>query len=122
MTVFPEETELHEGNEAYLDDDNFHEPESDHWWEHETFWFWLCGDADVPGLRQRGDEHRDHADHGNPFASDESGGSSVIVTFLALGLLQCIHVQSQLSSKRGGYFRFEVSLIEEKNSRLSRRR
>ena len=24
-----------------LDDDNFHEPESDHWWEHETFWFWF---------------------------------------------------------------------------------
>ena len=41
MTVFPEETELREGNEAYLDDDNFHEPESDHWWEHETFWFWF---------------------------------------------------------------------------------
>ena len=30
-----------EGNESLLDDDNFHEPESDHWWEHETFWFWF---------------------------------------------------------------------------------
>ena len=30
-----------EGNEALLDDDNFHEPESDHWWEHETYWFWF---------------------------------------------------------------------------------
>ena len=32
-------TELREGNESLLDDDNFHEPESDHWWEHETFWW-----------------------------------------------------------------------------------
>jgi cell division protein FtsW (lipid II flippase) len=30
-----------------------------------------------------------------------AGGSSVIVTFLALGLLQSIHVQSQLSQVRG---------------------
>ena len=32
---------LQEGNEALLDDDNFHVPESDHWWEHETYWFWF---------------------------------------------------------------------------------
>ena len=30
-----------------------------------------------------------------------SGGSSVIATFLALGLLQSIYVQARLSSKRG---------------------
>jgi cell division protein FtsW (lipid II flippase) len=30
-----------------------------------------------------------------------SGGSSVIVTFLALGLLQSIYVQAQHTSKRG---------------------
>jgi len=30
-----------EGNESLLDDDNFHPPESDDWWEHETFWFWF---------------------------------------------------------------------------------
>ena len=29
-----------QGNEALLDDDNFHEPETDRWWEHETIWFW----------------------------------------------------------------------------------
>ena len=30
-----------------------------------------------------------------------SGGSSVIATFLALGLLQSIYVQARLTSKRG---------------------
>jgi hypothetical protein len=29
-----------EGNEALIEDDNFHEPETGQWWEHETFWFW----------------------------------------------------------------------------------
>ena len=24
-----------------LEDDNFHPPESDDWWEHETVWFWF---------------------------------------------------------------------------------
>jgi rod shape determining protein RodA len=38
---------------------------------------------------------------GIPLPLMSSGGSSVIVTFLALGLLQSIYVQSQLSSKRG---------------------
>ncbi len=35
---------------------------------------------------------------GIPLPLMSAGGSSVIVTFLALGLLQSIHVQSQLSS------------------------
>jgi rod shape determining protein RodA len=38
---------------------------------------------------------------GIPLPLMSSGGSSVIVTFLALGLLQSIYVQAQLSSKRG---------------------
>jgi rod shape determining protein RodA len=38
---------------------------------------------------------------GVPLPLMSSGGSSVIVTFLALGLLQSIYVQAQLSSKRG---------------------
>ncbi len=38
---------------------------------------------------------------GIPLPLMSSGGSSVIVTFLALGLLQSIYTQSQLSSKRG---------------------
>jgi rod shape determining protein RodA len=38
---------------------------------------------------------------GIPLPLMSSGGSSVIVTFLALGLLQSIFVQAQLSSKRG---------------------
>ncbi len=29
-----------EGNDDILDDDNFHVPETDEWWEHETLWFW----------------------------------------------------------------------------------
>jgi hypothetical protein len=37
----PEGFESREGNEALLDDDNFHDPETDQWWEHETFWFWF---------------------------------------------------------------------------------
>ncbi len=39
---------------------------------------------------------------GIPLPLMSAGGSSVIVTFLALGLLQSIHVQSQLSSGRRG--------------------
>jgi rod shape determining protein RodA len=38
---------------------------------------------------------------GIPLPLMSSGGSSVIVTFLALGLLQSIYAQAQLSSKRG---------------------
>ena len=38
---------------------------------------------------------------GIPLPLMSSGGSSVIVTFLALGLLQSIYVQAQLTSKRG---------------------
>jgi rod shape determining protein RodA len=38
---------------------------------------------------------------GIPLPLMSAGGSSVIVTFLALGLLQSIYVQSQLTSKRG---------------------
>ena len=38
---------------------------------------------------------------GIPLPLMSSGGSSVIATFLALGLLQSIYVQAQLSSKRG---------------------
>jgi rod shape determining protein RodA len=38
---------------------------------------------------------------GIPLPLMSSGGSSVIVTFLALGLLQSVHVQAQLTSKRG---------------------
>jgi rod shape determining protein RodA len=38
---------------------------------------------------------------GIPLPLISYGGSSVIVTFLALGLLQSIHVQAQLTSKRG---------------------
>jgi rod shape determining protein RodA len=38
---------------------------------------------------------------GIPLPLMSSGGSSVIVTFLALGLLQSIYSQAQLSSKRG---------------------
>jgi rod shape determining protein RodA len=38
---------------------------------------------------------------GIPLPLMSAGGSSVIVTFLALGLLQSIYVQAQLSSKRG---------------------
>lgn len=30
----------HEGNDDLLDDDDFHEPETGEWWEHETLWFW----------------------------------------------------------------------------------
>ena len=41
MSRIPEGIELREGNEALIHDDNFHDPESDHWWEHETFWFWF---------------------------------------------------------------------------------
>ena len=53
-------------------------------------------DADVPGLRQRGHDHRDHAHHRRSPAADVSyGGSSVIVTLLALGLLQSIHAQAR---------------------------
>lgn len=29
-----------EGNDAAIDDDDFHAPETDEWWEHETVWFW----------------------------------------------------------------------------------
>lgn len=29
-----------EGNDDLLDDDNFHDPETDAWFEHETVWFW----------------------------------------------------------------------------------
>jgi hypothetical protein len=32
--------ESREGNEALLVDDNFHQPETAAWWEHETIWFW----------------------------------------------------------------------------------
>lgn len=39
---------------------------------------------------------------GIPLPLMSSGGSSVIVTFLAMGLLQSIYVQSQLSSRRRG--------------------
>ena len=38
---------------------------------------------------------------GIPLPLMSAGGSSVIVTFLALGLLQSIYVQAQLTSKRG---------------------
>ena len=38
---------------------------------------------------------------GIPLPLMSSGGSSVIVTFLALGLLQSIYSQAQLTSKRG---------------------
>jgi rod shape determining protein RodA len=38
---------------------------------------------------------------GIPLPLMSSGGSSVIVTFLAIGLLQSIYVQAQLTSKRG---------------------
>jgi rod shape determining protein RodA len=38
---------------------------------------------------------------GIPLPLMSFGGSSVIVTFLALGLLQSIYVQAQLTSKRG---------------------
>ena|SRR5215207_7169460 len=38
---------------------------------------------------------------GIPLPLMSSGGSSVIVTFLALGLLQSIYVQAQLTSRRG---------------------
>ena len=38
---------------------------------------------------------------GIPLPLMSSGGSSVIVTFLALGLLQSIYVQARLSSRRG---------------------
>ncbi len=41
MSDEPTAVPFREGNEALLDDDNFHVPESDHWWEHETFWFWF---------------------------------------------------------------------------------
>jgi rod shape determining protein RodA len=36
---------------------------------------------------------------GIPLPLMSSGGSSVIVTFLAIGLLQSIYVQSQLASR-----------------------
>jgi hypothetical protein len=29
-----------EGNDDLVSDDNFHQPETDAWWEHETLWFW----------------------------------------------------------------------------------
>ena len=29
-----------EGNDDLLTDDNFHDPETSEWWEHETLWFW----------------------------------------------------------------------------------
>lgn len=29
-----------EGNDDLLTDDNFHDAETDEWWEHETLWFW----------------------------------------------------------------------------------
>jgi hypothetical protein len=32
--------EPQEGDEALLDDDNFHTPRTGEWWEHETVWFW----------------------------------------------------------------------------------
>ena len=38
---------------------------------------------------------------GIPLPLMSAGGSSVIVTFLALGLLQSVYVQAQLTSKRG---------------------
>jgi rod shape determining protein RodA len=38
---------------------------------------------------------------GIPLPLMSSGGSSVIVTFLALGLLQSVYAQAQLTSKRG---------------------
>jgi rod shape determining protein RodA len=38
---------------------------------------------------------------GIPLPLMSSGGSSVIVTFLALGLLQSIYSQAQRTSKRG---------------------
>jgi rod shape determining protein RodA len=38
---------------------------------------------------------------GIPLPLMSFGGSSVVVTFLAIGLLQSIYVQAQLTSKRG---------------------
>jgi hypothetical protein len=32
--------ESRQGNERLVEDDNFHTPETDAWWEHETVWFW----------------------------------------------------------------------------------
>src|SRR5207302_11139767 len=29
-----------EENDDLLEDDNFHDPETSEWWEHETLWFW----------------------------------------------------------------------------------
>src|ERR1700730_466946 len=29
-----------EGNDELLTDDNFHQPETAEWWEHETIWIW----------------------------------------------------------------------------------
>jgi hypothetical protein len=33
-------TSQQEGNDDLLTDDDFHEPETDEWWEHETIWYW----------------------------------------------------------------------------------
>ena len=46
---------------------------------------------------------------GIPLPLMSAGGSSVIVTFLALGFLQSIHVQSQLCLRSAGYPAPEVS-------------
>jgi hypothetical protein len=41
MVDLPEGFESREGNDALVTGDDFHEPETDDWWEHETFWFWF---------------------------------------------------------------------------------
>lgn len=40
MTSGQPQFESRTGNKRLIDDDNFHVPETDAWWEHETVWFW----------------------------------------------------------------------------------
>jgi hypothetical protein len=40
MSTRSDEFVSQEGNESLIDDDNFHDPETGNWWEHETIWFW----------------------------------------------------------------------------------
>ena len=52
-------------------------------------------DAAVPALRERRDERGDHAHHRRHRSALSYGGSSLLATFLAIGLLQSVNAQAR---------------------------
>ena len=56
------------------------------------------GDADVSGVHKHGHDDRHHADRRVPLPLMSYGGSSVLVTFIAIGLLQSICVQARMTA------------------------